>query len=153
MYINDPTTLTDLYVDNSCRHSKYTLLLNANFQDYMDSLQQGAQFQMRLSKLVQRVSALGGTIGTAAGALGGPGGMALGYTLGNGIGKFIGNSLGNRIYGQAMGDMNEIAQMSKQRHAQLASNLAYTDQIDGAIDTLRQNENKRLKEAVNGMSV
>lgn len=153
MYIDNPITLGELYVENTSKHNRYTLLINANFQDYMDSLRQVSQFQVRSSQLAQKISKVGGALGVAAGSLGGPVGTVLGFTLGNNIGKFIGSMVGNKIYGQAISDMNEISQMSKHRHAQLAANLAFVDQIDGAIDTMRQNDNKRVKDALNAMSV
>lgn len=153
MYIGTPVTLTELYVDNASRHNMHSTLLNVNFQDYMDALRLGGEFQLKLSKLQQRVAALGTGLGIAAGSMGGPAGMAIGFSLGNIVGRYVGNILGNRIYGQAIADMGEISHDAKVRHAQLASMLAYTDQIDGAIDTLRQNENKRIKDALQAMQV
>lgn len=153
MYVVNPVSLTELYVENASMHNKYSGLLNANFQDYIDALRLGGEFKTKLSQLQQRVAALGSAAGIAAGSLGGPVGMAAGFTVGNVAGKYIGNILGYRIYGQALEDMTEIAYEARLRHSQLAASLAFVDQIDGAIDTLRQNENKRIKDAMQGMSV
>lgn len=153
MYIASPDSLASLYINNDGARNKYTGLLNANFQDYMDSLAQGGQFQVKAQKLKQKISGLFSAVGTAAGSLGGPSGLALGFAVGNGIGKYLGNVLGNRIYGQAIADMADIAHEAKVRHAQLATSLAFTNQMDGAVDTLRQNENKRKKEDLQAMQV
>lgn len=153
MYISQPISLTEMYVENDSTRNKYTGLLNANFQDYMDSMSQSGQLQVREAKLKQKISALTSGIGLAAGALGGPSGMALGFAMGNTLGKYFGNVVGDRIYGQAIADMAEIAHDAKLRHGQLAASLAYTNQIDGAVDTLRQNENKRKKDDLQAMQV
>lgn len=153
MYISNPQTITELYVNNDSTRNKYTGLLNANFQDYVDSLAQGGQFQAKSKRLQQRVTALASTLGTALGSLGGPAGMALGFGVGNSVGKYLGNVMGDKIYGQAIADMADIAHEAKVRHTQLAASLAFTNQIDGAIDTLRQNENKRKKDDLQAMQV
>lgn len=153
MHITQPITLTELYIDNDSSRNKYTGLLNANFQDYMDSLAQGGRLQVKAKKLIQKVSALGAGIGMAAGVFGGPAGIALGTTIGNTVGKYFGNVLSDRLYGQAIADVSEIFHDSKLRQAQLASSLAFTNQMDGAIDTLRQNENKRKKDDIQAMQV
>ena len=153
MHITQPVTLTDIYVDNDSTRNKYTGLLNANFQDYMDSLAQGGQFQAQSLRLKIKVSALVSALGLAAGSLGGPAGMALGFGIGNTIGKYFGSVMGNRVYGQAIADMAEISHIAKVRHAQLAASLAFTNQMDGAIDNLRQNENKRKKDDIQAMQV
>ncbi|MBI3591674.1 MAG: hypothetical protein HY094_09905 [Candidatus Melainabacteria bacterium] len=154
MRIEDPQTITSMYVDNDSTRNKYTGLLNANFQDYVDSLSQGSQFQVKASQVKQRISSLTSTLGMAVGALGGgPAGVALGYSIGNTVGKYLGNVVGDRLYGQAIADMADIAHLAKVRHAQLAASLAFTNQIDGAIDNLRQNENKRKKDDLQAMQV
>ena len=151
MYISQPITLTEQYVDNDSTRNKYTGLLNANFQDYMDSLSQGGQLQLKAGKLKQKIGALVSGLGAAAGTLGGPSGIALGLAVGNTLGKYLGNVVSERIYGQAISDMSEIYHEAKVRHPQLAASLAFTNQIDGAIDTLRQNENKRRKDDIQAM--
>lgn len=151
MHIVDPVTITQLYIDNDSKRNKYTGLINANFQDYMDSLKQGGQFQFQSQRLKQRISSVTTGLGMAAGAFGGPAGMAVGFSIGNSMGKYIGNVMGDRIYGQAIADMAEISFQAKTRHGQLAASLAFTNQIDGAIDTLRQNENKRRKDDLQAM--
>lgn len=153
MHITQPITLTELYIDNDSRRNKYTGLLNANFQDYMDSLAQGGKLQVKAKKLTQRIAALGAGIGMAAGTFGGPGGIALGLAIGNTVGKYFGNVVSDRIYGQALSDMSEIFHDSKLRQAQIASSLSFTNQMDGAIDTLRQNEGKRKKDDIQAMQV
>ena len=153
MYISQPVTLTEHYVDNDSTRNKYTGMLNANFQDYMDSLAKGGQFEVRSAKLKQRISALFSGLGMAAGALGGTAGMALGYSIGNTAGKYLGGIAGQKMYGQAIADMANIAHEAKTRHAQLATALAFTNQIDGAIDNMRQNENKRRKDDLQAMQV
>ena len=153
MYISQPNSLTALYVDNDSTRNKYTGLLNANFQDYMDAMTQSGQLQVRQAKLKQKISAMTSALGIGFGALGGPSGMALGFALGNTLGKYFGNVVGDRIYGQAIADMSEISHDAKLRHGQLATSLAFTNQIDGAIDTLRQNENKRKKDDLQAMQV
>ena len=153
MHIVDPASITEYYVNNDSTRNKYTGLLNANFQDYMDSLKQGAQFQVQSQKLKQRVSSVTSALGMAVGSFGGPAGIAMGFSVGNSIGKYLGNTLGQRIYGQAIADMGEIEFQAKTRHSQLAASLAFTNQIDGAIDTLRQNDNKRKKDDLQAMQV
>ncbi|OGI18666.1 MAG: hypothetical protein A3B68_01435 [Candidatus Melainabacteria bacterium RIFCSPHIGHO2_02_FULL_34_12] len=153
MYITQPATLTELYVNNSSTRNQYEGMLNANFQDYMDSLAQGGQYEVKAAQLKKRISAVASGLGMAIGTLGGPAGMPLGFAIGNSIGKFIGNTTSQRIYGQALADMADIAHEAKVRHAQLAISLAFTNQIDGAIDTLRQNENKRKKDDLQAMQV
>ncbi len=153
MFIIQPETLTAQMIDNSSQRYKYEGLLNANFQDYMDALAQGGQFQVKAQKLKQRISALASGIGMAAGVFGGPSGIAAGLAVGNTIGKYLGNVAGNRMYGQAIADMATIAHEAKIRHAQMATSLAFINQIDGAIDTLRQNENKRKKDDLQAMQV
>ena len=153
MYVVDPVTITGLYVNNDSVRNKYTGLLNANFQDYMDALKQGAQFQTQSNTLKRKIASVASALGMAGGAFGGPAGIAAGFSVGNSIGKYIGGVLGDRIYGQAISDMSEIGFQSKVRHSQLAASLAFTNQIDGAIDTLRQNENKRKKDDLQAMQV
>ena len=153
MHITQPITLTELYVDNDSSRNKYTGLLNANFQDYMDSLTQGGMLQGKAGKLKQRISSLAAGIGMAAGTLGGPSGIALGLAIGNTVGKYLGGVAADRIYGQAIADMADIAHEAKVRHGQLAASLAFTNQMDGAIDNLRQNENKRKKDDLQAMQV
>lgn len=153
MYISQPHSLTIHYLENDSTRNKYTGLLNANFQDYIDALAQGGRFEVKSGKLKQRVSGLAAGIGMAVGTFGGPSGIALGFAVGNTIGKYLGNVLSDRIYGQAISDMANIAHESKLRHAQLATSLSFTNQMDGAIDTLRQNENKRKKDDLQAMQV
>ncbi len=153
MYIAQPYSLTEMYVERDSTRSKYEGLLNANFQDYMDSLKQGGDLQVRAGKLKQKISGLVSGIGLAAGALGGPAGLALGFSVGNTMGKYLGNVLSERIYGQAISDVSEISHDSKLRHSQLAATLAFQNQIGGAIDTFRQNENKRKKDDLQAMQV
>lgn len=153
MHITDPISLTAMYVEQDSLENKYKGLLNANFQDYMDSLKQGGELQVRAGKLKQQISGLVSGIGLAAGTLGGPGGMALGFSIGNTVGKYFGNVLSERIYGQAIYDVSEISHDAKLRHAQLAATLAFYNQVGGAIDTLRQNENKRKKDDMQAMQV
>lgn len=153
MYISQPDTITQLFVKNDSTRNKYTGLLNANFQDYMDAMSQSGELTVKQAQLKQRIAALGSGIGMAAGSLGGPSGIAFGFAIGNSLGKYFGNVAGDRLYGQAIADMSDIVHDSKLRHAQLAASLAYTNQIDGAIDTLRQNENKRKKDDMQAMQV
>lgn len=153
MYISQPISLTAQYIDNDSLENKYKGLLNANFQDYMDSINQSAQLELRSSKLKQRFSALASGLGMAAGAMGGPAGLALGFSVGSTIGKYVGSVVSNKIYGQAIEDMAEITQESKFRHTQLAAKVAFIGQVGGAIDTLRQNENKRKKDDLQAMQV
>ena len=153
MYIAQPVTLTELYVEADSTENKYKGLLNANFQDYIDSMKQSGEYQVKAAKLKQRISALLSGVGIAAGSLGGPSGMALGAAIGNSVGKYLGNVAGDRIYGQAISDMAEIVHDAKLRHAQLAATLAMHNQIGTAIDTLRQNENKRKKDDLQAMQV
>lgn len=153
MHITSPITLTELYVDNDSSRNKYTGLLNANFSDYMEALKKGGEFQYKSGKLRQRISSLCAGIGLAAGTLGGPSGIALGLSIGNTLGKYLGNVAASRMFGQAIADMADIAHEAKVRHGQLATSLAFTNQMDGAIDTLRQNENKRRKDDLQAMQV
>ena len=152
MYISQPTSLTEMYVENDSQENKYKGYLNANFQDYMDSLSLGGSLQVKALKLKQRVAGTFAGIGMAAGALGGPSGIALGFSVGNTVGKYLGNVLGGRLYGQAIADASEINHDSKIRHGQLAATIAFLGQIGGAVDTLRQNENKRKKDDLQAMS-
>ncbi len=152
MYISEPVTMTEMYIENDSVSNKYKGFLNANFQDYMDSLAQGGQLQIKAGKLKQRISSVISGLGMAAGALGGPSGLALGYGVGNTIGKYLGNVASERLFGQAIADTNEINHDSKVRHAQLAATIAFYDQMGGAIDTLRQNENKRKKDDLQALS-
>lgn len=153
MHIYEPFSLTETYVENNSLENKYKGLLNANFQDYMDSLKQGGQLQLQAGKLKQKISGLTSGLGLAAGTLGGPAAMALGYSIGNMLGKYFGNVVTDKIYGQAISDVSEINHDSKIRHAQLAASVAFTSQIGGAIDTMRQNENKRKKDDLQAMQV
>ena len=153
MYISQPVTLTEMYIESDSMENKYKGLLNANFQDYMDSLSQGGQLQLKVGKLKQNVVALSSGIGMAIGTLGGPAGLGLGFALGNTVGKYFGNVVSDRIYGQAIADISEINHDAKLRHGQLATSLAFQNQIDAAIDTLRQNENKRKKDDLQAMQV
>ena len=153
MHVWQPQSLSELYIEHNSRENIYDGLLNANFQDYMDSLAESGRLQIKSGKLKQKISAMGSAIGIAAGSLGGPAGMALGYALGNTIGKYAGNAASDKIFGQAISDVNEITHNSKMRHAQLAATAAYEKQVSGAIDTLRQNENKRLKDDLQAMQV
>lgn len=153
MYITDPISLTIHYIENDSKRNKHIGLLNANFSDYISALAQGGRLQVKSGKLKQKLSSLATGIGMAAGSLGGPSGIALGGAIGNTIGKYLGNVLADKVYGQAIADMADIAHESKQRHAQLATSIAFINQIDGAIDTLRQNENKRKKDSLQEMAV
>ena len=153
MYIYQPESLTEIYVERDSIRNKYEFLLNANFQDYMDSLKQGGALQLKAGKLKQKVSSLASGLGMAAGTLGGPAGIALGYSVGNTVGKYFGNVFSQRIYGQAIYDVSEISHDSKLRHSQLAAQVAFLNQIGGAVDTLRQNENKRKKDDLQAMQV
>ena len=153
MYISQPVTLTEQYVDNDSRRNKYSVLVNANFKDFLDASAQGSQLEVKSGKLKQQMATLLSGIGMAAGSLGGPLGIPLGFTIGNTIGKYFGNVLSQRLYGQAINDMSEISLDSKIRHTQLVASLAFTNQIDGAVDTLRQNENKREKDTLQAMQV
>ena len=153
MYTSMSSTLTSMYVESDSLENKYKSLLNANFQDYMDSMSKGGELEVKSGKLKQNISGLVSGLGLAAGAIGGPGGMALGFSIGNTIGKYFGNVLTQRIYGQAMTDVSEISHDSKLRHAQLAAMVAFQSQIGGAIDNLRQNENKRKKDDLQAMQV
>jgi len=153
MYISQPVTITELYIENDSTQNKYKGLLNANFQDYMDALGQSGQFQVRQAKLKQRISSVASGLGLALGVFGGPSGIAIGYSIGNTLGKYLGNVVGDRIYGQAIADMSEIVHDSKLRHAQIAASLAFQNQMDAGIDTLRQNENKRKKDDIQAMQV
>lgn len=153
MHISQPASITEMYVENDSTENKYKGLLNANFQDYMDAIRQSGQFEVKAAKLKQRISALFTGVGIAGGSLGGPSGIALGTAIGNSIGKYFGNVASNRIYGQAIADMSEIVHDAKLRHAQLAATLAFQNQVGTAIDTMRQNENKRKKDDLQAMQV
>ena len=153
MYVWEPHSLTEMYIDHNSRENISKGLLNANFQDYMDSLAESGRLQIKSGKLKQKISAMGSALGIAAGSLGGPAGMALGFALGSTIGKYAGNVASDKIFGQAISDINEISHDSKLRHAQLAAITAFEKQVSGAIDTLRQNENKRLKDDLQAMQV
>ena len=148
MYIAEPSSLTQLYVDNDSVQNKYKGLLNANFQDYIDSLGQSGRIEIRSGKLKQRIAGVIGGVGMALGTLGGPAGIELGFTVGSTIGKYLGNVVSDRIYGQAIADMADIVHYAKLRHTQLAATIAFQKKMDEAIDTLRQNENKRKKDAI-----
>ena len=153
MYISEPSSLTQLYVENDSVQNKYKGLVNANFQDYMDGLSQTGKLEVRSAKLKQKISGVIAGAGMAVGSLGGPGGIALGFTVGNTFGKYLGNVIGDRIYGEAIVDMADIVHYAKLRHAQLAASLAFQKKMDDAIDTLRQNDNKRKKDAIQEMQV
>lgn len=154
MHIIEPVSLAAMYVDQDSTENKYHGLLNSNFQDYMDSIKKNGELQVKAGKLSQKISGLGSGIGMAAGTfIGGPAGMALGYSIGNTLGKYFGNVLSNKFFGQAIADVAEISHDAKLRHAQLASTLAFHNQVGGAIDTLRQNENKRKKDDLQAMQV
>ena len=58
MYISQPNSLTEIYIEQDSIENKYKGLLNANFQDYMDSLKQGGELEVRSGKLKQKVSGL-----------------------------------------------------------------------------------------------
>ena len=152
MYLRDSHSLLTEYISSFSRKNKYKGLLNANFADYMDALKQAGTLQIKSGKLKQKVSAIGTALGTAVGVFGGPAGMALGFSVGNTAGKYVGNVISDRIFGQAIADVDEIAHDSKIRHAHIAASYAFENQIGSAIDTLRENENKRLKDALQGMS-
>ena len=154
MYISEPFSLTQVYVEQDSMENKYKGLLNANFQDYMDSMKSSGELEVKSGKLKQQVSSLGSALGLAAGTLsGGPAGMALGYSIGNTLGKYFGNVLSQRMYGQAIADVSEISHDSKLRHTQLAATVAFLNQMGGAVDTFRQNENKRKKDDLQAMQV
>jgi len=153
MYISQPVSLTELYIENDSLQNKYKGLLNANFQDYVEALRQGGEFQIKQGQLKNKVASLSSGIGMAFGVFGGPASMALGYSIGNTIGKYLGNVIGDRIYGRAIYDMSEIAHETRVRHSQIAASIAFQNQMDGAIDTLRQNENKRKKDDLQAMQV
>lgn len=153
MFIRMPVSLTELTVEKAGVSNQYKGLLNANFQDYMDSLSKSGELQIASGKITQKISALGSGIGMAAGALGGPAGIAIGFAIGSQIGKYVGNVVSDKIYGRAIADMAEIMHNAKLRHAQLASAYALNGKMMEAIDTLRQNENKRKKDDLQGMSV
>jgi len=153
MYIREPVTLTEMYVDNESNINKHKLLLNANFQDYMDTMWQSGQLEIKAGKLKQRISSVASGVGMAVGAFGGPSGIALGFAIGNTVGKYFGNVASGRIYGTAIADMAEMAHDAKLRHSQLAASVAFNDKMGEAIDTLRASENKRMKDDLQGMSV
>ena len=153
MYLADPVTPTDLYVESFSIENKYRGLLNANFQDYMDAIRQSGQLEIQSAKLKQRVSGVIASLGMAARAFGGPAGLSLGFAIGNTVGKYFGNVLSGRVYGQAINDMAEVVGYAKMRHTQLASSIMFQKKMGEAVDTLRQNDNKRLKDAIQEMQV
>jgi len=153
MYLAEPVSLTQLYVDNDSTQNKTKGLLNANFQDFMDALSQTGQLELRAGSLKKSISGVFAGAGLAAGSLGGPAGIALGFTIGNTLGKYFGNVLTNRIYGRAIADIADLGHYAKLRHTQLASSIAFQKKIDEAIDNLRQNDNKRKKDAIQEMQV
>ncbi len=154
MYITQPFSLTQMYIEQDSTENKYKGLLTANFQDYMDSMKQTSELQLRSGKLKQQIASLTSAIGLAAGStLAGPAGMALGFSIGNTLGKYFGNVVSERIYGQAIADVSEISHDSKLRHSQLAATVAFLNQLGGAVDTFRQNENKRKKDDLQAMQV
>jgi hypothetical protein len=149
----EPITLTEQMIESNSTSDKYKGLLNANFQDYMDAVKQASQLQIQSGGLKHRVTAIFSGLGLAAGSLGGPAGMASGFAVGNTIGKYTANVISNRVYGQAIADMSEIYHQSKLRHSQIATSLAFNDKMGEGIDSLRANENKRLKDALQAMAV
>lgn len=153
MYISQPKSLTQMYVEVDSVENKYQGLINANFQDYMDSLAQSGELEIKSARLKQRIGGVIGAAGMAAGALGGPSGLALGFSIGNTIGKYLGNVVSNRIYGRAIADMADMVHNSKLRHTQLATSIMFNKKMYEAVDTLRQNENKRIKDAIQEMQV
>ena len=152
MHITDPVISTTLYIENDSTENKYKGLLNANFQDYMDGMVQSSQLEVKAGKLKNTIAGLGSGLGTAAGALGGPIGLALGFTIGQTIGKYLGSVATEKIYGQAISDMSDIVHFAKMRHTMLATSLAFQKKMGEGIDTLRQNENKRIKDSISEMS-
>ena len=153
MYISQPVSITQEYVENDSTQNKYKGLLSANFQDYMDAIGQSGQLEIRAGKLKQKVAGVVGGLGMALGTLGGPHAMALGFTVGNTLGKYLGNVVAGRIYSGAIYDMAEIVHYAKLRHTMLATTIAFNNKMGDAIDTLRQNENKRRKDAIQEMQV
>ncbi|MBI1858365.1 MAG: hypothetical protein HYR97_04545 [Candidatus Melainabacteria bacterium] len=148
-----PETLTQLMLDNIGKENEYKGLLNANFQDYMDGLAKTGELQIGSAKVKQKFAALGSGMGLAAGALGGPAGLALGFAIGNQIGKYAGNVMSDKIYGRAIADMSTIMHDAKLRHAQIAASYSLNGKMLEAIDTLRQNANKRTKDDLQSMAV
>ena len=153
MFLADPVSPTQLMIEATSKSNEYKGLLNANFQDYLDAIKKSGELQIQSAKLKQKISGLGTGIGMAAGSLGGPAGIAIGFAIGNRFGKYFGNVASDRMYGQAITDMSEIMFTAKLRHAQLASSYAMNDKMMEAIDTLRQNENKRKKDDIQAMAV
>lgn len=153
MYISQPVSLTAMYVDNDSTHNKYQGLLNANFEDYMDAVAQSGQLEIKSSKVKQRIAGVVSGLGLAVGTLGGPAGISFGYAIGNTLGKYFGNVVADRIYGGAIYDMAEIVHYAKLRHTMLATSIAFNNKMSDAVDTLRQNENKRKKDAIQEMQV
>lgn len=153
MFLVDPVTPTELYIETQSTENKYKGLLNANFQDYMDGIRQSGELEIKAAKLKQRISGVIAATGMAAGALGGPSGLALGFAIGNTIGKYIGNVVSNRVFSQAINDMAEVVTYSKIRHTMLASSIMFQKKMGEAVDTIRQNENKRIKDAIQEMQV
>ena len=149
----DPVSPTELMIANVGVSNEYKGLLNANLQDYMDGIAKSGELQIKLAKIKQRFSSIGTGVGMAAGSLGGPSGIALGAAIGTMLGKYAGNVVGDKLYGTAITDMAEIMYTAKVRHAQLAVSYSMNDKMLEAIDTLRQNENKRKKDDLQAMQV
>ena len=152
MYISEPVTTTSLYIDSDSTQNKYKGLLNANFQDYMDGIVQSSQLEIKAGKLKNSVTGLGAGLGTAFGSLGGPIGLAFGFTIGQTIGKYLGSVIGEKKYGQAISDMSDVTHFAKMRHTMLATSYMFQKKMDEGIDNFRQNENKRIKDAISEMS-
>lgn len=152
MYVPKPITLTSQMLEVNSTGNKYKGLLNANFQDYMDSTRQAGELQIKAGSLKHKVTGVFSGLGIAAGTLMGPAGLAVGFSVGNNIGKYVANVVSDRVYGQAISDMSEIYHSAKMRHAQLATTLAINNKMGEAVNTLRTNENKRLKDALQAMA-
>lgn len=153
MYITSPITMTEQMLSNDGESDKFKGLLNANFQDYLDAVRVSGELQVKSGKLQQQISGVFSSLGLAAGAFAGPAGLAAGFAVGNTVGKYVGNVMSNRIYGRALSDISEIYVDAKARHTQLATAMAFNDKMGEAVDTLRSNENKRLKDALQAMNV
>ena len=80
-------------------------------------------------------------------------GLAFGFTIGQTVGKYLGSVMGEKRYGQAISDMAEVVHYAKMRHTMLATSYAFQKKMDEGIDNFRQNENKRVKDAIGEMSV
>ena len=153
MYIPEPITLTAQYIENDSRRNEQRMLLEANFQDYLDSAAEGGKLQVKSGKIKMEVTSVLSGAGMAAGALlGGPAGLSTGFVIGNRIGKYLGGVLATKVYGQAISDMNQITGTANQRQIQIAAYLSFVNQVDGAIDSMRQNENKRKKAEIDSMA-